>query len=106
MVWSEVCRQDPQDILIFSKAANKCQTTRGTSLSLRKQCVRHLIDDVNESEKLYRNQVPNYKDDKTSLYACLQRNLGETRKKLISEAEKVKVEEIVMANFESAYRYR
>ncbi|KQJ84840.1 double-strand break repair protein MRE11 [Brachypodium distachyon] len=100
---------NPQDILIFSKAAKKRQTTGGENVDdseklrpeeLNQQTIEALVAEnnlkmeilpVDDLDIALHDFVS--KDDKTAFYACLQRNLDETRKKLNSEAEKFKIEE-------------
>uniref|UniRef100_M8BEL6 Double-strand break repair protein n=1 Tax=Aegilops tauschii TaxID=37682 RepID=M8BEL6_AEGTA len=100
---------NPQDILIFSKAAKKRQTTTGENIDeseklrpeeLNQQTIEALVAEnnlkmeilpVDDLDIALHDFVS--KDDKTAFYACLQRNLDETRKKLNSEAEKFKIEE-------------
>uniref|UniRef100_A0ACD5V0Z7 Uncharacterized protein n=1 Tax=Avena sativa TaxID=4498 RepID=A0ACD5V0Z7_AVESA len=99
---------NPQDILIFSKAAKKRQAT-GENVDeseklrpeeLNQQTIEALVAEnnlkmeilpVDDLDIALHDFVS--KDDKTAFYACLQRNLDETRKKLNSEAEKFKIEE-------------
>ncbi|KAL6844019.1 hypothetical protein ACP4OV_025692 [Aristida adscensionis] len=99
---------NPQDILIFSKSAKKRQAT-GEHLDdteklrpeeLNQQTIEALVAESNLKMEILPvgdldialHDFVN-KDDKMAFYACLQRNLEETRNKLNSEAEKSKFEE-------------
>ncbi|KAJ3675665.1 hypothetical protein LUZ60_004707 [Juncus effusus] len=99
---------NPQDILIFSKAAKKRQTLQGTideseklrPEELNQQNIEALVAESNlQMEILPVNDLDIAlhdfvnKDDKTAFYACLQRNLEETRSKLNSEADNLRIEE-------------
>ncbi|EHA8590747.1 putative Double-strand break repair protein MRE11 [Cocos nucifera] len=99
---------NPQDILIFSKAAKKRQSVeekledseRLHPEELNQQNIEALVAESNlKMEILPVNDLDIAlhdfvnKDDKTVFYSCLQYNLKETRNKLNAEAEKLKVEE-------------
>ncbi|CAL4947469.1 unnamed protein product [Urochloa decumbens] len=99
---------NPQDILIFSKSAKKRQTT-GDHIDdaeklrpeeLNQQTIEALVAESNlkmeilpvDDLDIALHDFVN-KDDKMAFYACLQRNLEETRNKLSSEADESKIEE-------------
>ncbi|CAO2036664.1 unnamed protein product [Urochloa humidicola] len=99
---------NPQDILIFSKSAKKRQTT-GDHIDdadklhpeeLNQQTIEALVAESNlkmevlpvDDLDIALHDFVN-KDDKMAFYACLQRNLEETRSKLSSEADQSKIEE-------------
>uniref|UniRef100_A0A0E0KVQ5 Double-strand break repair protein n=1 Tax=Oryza punctata TaxID=4537 RepID=A0A0E0KVQ5_ORYPU len=100
---------NPQDILIFSKSAKKRQTTGVDNIDdseklrpeeLNQQTIEALVAEnnlkmeilpVDDLDIALHDFVS--KDDKMAFYACLQRNLDETRSKLNSEADKFKIEE-------------
>jgi double-strand break repair protein MRE11 len=100
---------NPQDILIFSKSAKKRQTTGVGNIDdseklrpeeLNQQTIEALVAEnnlkmeilpVDDLDIALHDFVS--KDDKMAFYACLQRNLEETRTKLNSEADKFKIEE-------------
>ncbi|KAG8043620.1 hypothetical protein GUJ93_ZPchr0458g22771 [Zizania palustris] len=99
---------NPQDILIFSKSAKKRQTA-GDNVDdseklrpeeLNQQTIEALVAESNlkmeilpvDDLDIALHDFVN-KDDKMAFYACLKRNLDETRNKLNSEADKFKIEE-------------
>ncbi|XP_039125723.1 double-strand break repair protein MRE11 [Dioscorea cayenensis subsp. rotundata] len=99
---------NPQDILIFSKAAKKRQSLEEKiddheklrPEELNQQNIEALVAEsnlkmeilpVNDLDIALQDFVN--KDDKMAFYSCVQYNLDETRKKLNSEAEKLKIEE-------------
>ncbi|XP_020241514.1 double-strand break repair protein MRE11 isoform X1 [Asparagus officinalis] len=99
---------NPQDILIFSKAAKKRQSLEdklGDSERLRpeelnQQNIEALVAESNlKMEILPVNDLDIAlhefvnKDDKMAFYSCLQYNLEETRNKLNKEADSLKIEE-------------
>ncbi|XP_073114089.1 double-strand break repair protein MRE11 isoform X3 [Elaeis guineensis] len=99
---------NPQDILIFSKAAKKRQSVeekledseRLHPEELNQQNIEALVAESNlKMEILPVNDLDIAlhdfvnKDDKMAFYSCLQYNLEETRNKLNAEADKLKVEE-------------
>ncbi|XP_062184298.1 double-strand break repair protein MRE11 isoform X2 [Phragmites australis] len=99
---------NPQDILIFSKQAKKRQTTgdhfddseKLRPEELNQQTIEALVAESNlkmeilpvDDLDIALHDFVN-KDDKMAFYSCLQRNLEETRNKLNSEAEKIKIDE-------------
>ncbi|KAF3323760.1 double-strand break repair protein MRE11 [Carex littledalei] len=99
---------NPQDILIFSKAAKKRQSVqdpideseRFRPEELNQQNIEALVAEnnlkmeilpVNDLDIALQDFVN--KDDKTAFYACLKRNLEDTRNKLNSEANTSSIEE-------------
>ncbi|XP_078173032.1 double-strand break repair protein MRE11-like [Carex rostrata] len=99
---------NPQDILIFSKAAKKRQSIqdpideseRFRPEELNQQNIEALVAEsnlkmeilpVNDLDIALQDFVN--KDDKTAFYACLKRNLEDTRNKLNSEANTSRIEE-------------
>lgn len=99
---------NPQDILIFSKAARKRQSAeekiddseRLRPEELNQQNIEALVAESNlKMEILPVNDLDIAlhdfvnKDDKMAFYSCLQYNLEETRNKLNTEADKLKIEE-------------
>lgn len=99
---------NPQDILIFSKAAKKRQTLgekiddseRLRPEELNQQNIEALVAESNlKMEILPVNDLDIAlhdfvnKDDKMAFYSCLKYNLEETRNKLNTEADKLKIEE-------------
>ncbi|CAN6241050.1 unnamed protein product [Urochloa humidicola] len=99
---------NPQDIVIFSKSAKKRQIT-GDHIDdaeklrpeeLNQQTIEALVAESNfkmeilpvDDLDIALHDFVN-KDDKMAFYACLQRNLEETRSKLSSEADQSKIEE-------------
>ncbi|XP_020585050.1 double-strand break repair protein MRE11 isoform X2 [Phalaenopsis equestris] len=99
---------NPQDILIFSKAAKKRQSLedkiddseRLRPEELNQQNIEALVAESNlKMEILPVNDLDIAlhdfvnKDDKMAFYSCLQNNLQETRSKLNSEADGLKFEE-------------
>ncbi|CAL9037102.1 unnamed protein product, partial [Musa banksii] len=99
---------NPQDILIFSKAAKKRQSVEekiDASEKLRpeelnQQNIEALVAEsnlkmeilpVNDLDIALHDFVS--KDDKMAFYSCLQNNLEETRNKLVAEADTLKIEE-------------
>ncbi|KAJ4762397.1 Double-strand break repair protein MRE11 [Rhynchospora pubera] len=99
---------NPQDILIFSKAAKRRQSVQDTideserlrPEELNQQNIEALVAESNlKMEILPVNDLDIAlhdfvnKDDKTAFYACLQRNLEETRSKLQSEFNTTNLEE-------------
>ncbi|XP_073100458.1 double-strand break repair protein MRE11 isoform X2 [Elaeis guineensis] len=99
---------NPQDILIFTKAAKKRQSVedkiddseRLRPEELNQQNIEALVAEnnlkmeilpVNDLDIALHDFVN--KDDKMAFYSCLQYNLDETRNKLSSEADKLKIEE-------------
>lgn len=99
---------NPQDILIFSKAAKKRQSLEDKiddseklrPEELNQQNIEALVAESNlKMEILPVNDLDIAlhdfvnKDDKMSFYSCLQNNLQETRNKLNSEADSLKFEE-------------
>ncbi|KAF0890853.1 hypothetical protein E2562_004328 [Oryza meyeriana var. granulata] len=99
---------NPQDILIFSKSAKKRQTTGVGNVDdseklrpeeLNQQTIEALVAESNLKMEILPVDDLDIalhdfvsKDDKMAFYACLQRNLDETRNKLNSEADKSKIE--------------
>ncbi|XP_015691641.1 double-strand break repair protein MRE11 isoform X2 [Oryza brachyantha] len=99
---------NPQDILIFSKSAKKRQAT-GDNIDdseklrpeeLNQQTIEALVAESNLKMEILPVDDLDIalhdfvsKDDKMAFYACLQRNLDETRNKLNLEADKSKIEE-------------
>ncbi|XP_031500751.1 double-strand break repair protein MRE11 isoform X1 [Nymphaea colorata] len=99
---------NPQDILIFSKAAKKRQSheekvedsERLRPEELNQQNIEALVAESNlKMEILPVNDLDVAlhefvnKDDKTAFYSCVQYNLEETRRKLALETDTLKVEE-------------
>ncbi|KAG1365412.1 putative Double-strand break repair protein MRE11 [Cocos nucifera] len=99
---------NPQDILIFTKAAKKRQSIedkiddseRLRPEELNQQNIEALVAESNlKMEILPVNDLDIAlhdfvnKDDKMAFYSCLQYNLDETRNKLNTEADKLKIEE-------------
>lgn len=99
---------NPQDILIFSKAATKRQTLEGKiddseklrPEELNQQNIEALVAESNlKMEILPVNDLDIAlhdfvnKDDKMAFYSCLKYNLEETRNKLNKEADSLKIEE-------------
>ncbi|XP_072954347.1 double-strand break repair protein MRE11 [Typha angustifolia] len=99
---------NPQDILIFSKAAKKRQSVeekidaseRLRPEELNQQNIEALVAESNlKMEILPVNDLDIAlhefvnKDDKMAFYSCLQHNLEETRNKLNAEADSLKIEE-------------
>uniref|UniRef100_A0A1D1XIV7 Double-strand break repair protein n=1 Tax=Anthurium amnicola TaxID=1678845 RepID=A0A1D1XIV7_9ARAE len=98
---------NPQDILIFSKAATKRQhgektddTERLRPEELNQQNIEALLAESNlKMEILPVNDLDIAlhefvnKDDKMAFYSCLQHNLDETRNKLTGEADTSRIEE-------------
>ncbi|XP_020698935.1 double-strand break repair protein MRE11 isoform X2 [Dendrobium catenatum] len=99
---------NPQDILIFSKAAKKRQSLEDKiddseklrPEELNQQNIEALVAESNlKMEILPVNDLDIAlhefvnKDDKMAFYSCLQNNLQETRNKLNSEADNLKFEE-------------
>ncbi|XP_020109480.1 double-strand break repair protein MRE11 isoform X1 [Ananas comosus] len=99
---------NPQDILIFSKAAKKRQSLQENiddseklrPEELNQQNIEALVAESNlKMEILPVNDLDIAlhdfvnKDDKMAFYSCLQHNLEETRNKLTAEADNLKIEE-------------
>lgn len=99
---------NPQDILIFSKAAKKCQNSKDKTdepeklrpEELNQQNIEALVAESNlKMEILPVNDLDIAlhdfvnKDDKMAFYSCLQYNLQETKNKLNSEADSLRFEE-------------
>ncbi|PKA59958.1 Double-strand break repair protein MRE11 [Apostasia shenzhenica] len=99
---------NPQDILIFTKAARKRQSMEDKlddseklrPEELNQQNIEALVAESNlKMEILPVNDLDIAlhdfvnKDDKMAFYSCLQYNLNETRNKLNSEADSLKFEE-------------
>ncbi|KAG0451175.1 hypothetical protein HPP92_026561 [Vanilla planifolia] len=99
---------NPQDILIFSKAAKKSQTLEDKLADseklrpeeLNQQNIEALVAEsnlkmeilpVNDLDVALHDFVN--KDDKMAFYSCLEYNLQETKNKLTSEADDLKFEE-------------
>ncbi|OVA20210.1 DNA repair protein Mre11 [Macleaya cordata] len=99
---------NPQDILIFSKAAKKRQALEGKiddserlrPEELNQQNIEALVAEsnlkmeilpVNDLDVALHDFVN--KDDKMAFYACLQYNLEETRNKISKESDTLKFEE-------------
>ncbi|CAN6453386.1 unnamed protein product [Victoria cruziana] len=103
---------NPQDILIFSKAAKKRQSheekiedsERLRPEELNQQNIEALVAESNlKMEILPVNDLDVAlhefvnKDDKTAFYSCVQYNLEETRRKLASEKDtKVEEDDLIM----------
>lgn len=99
---------NPQDILIFSKAAKKHQSLGGRTddpeklrpEELNQQNIEALVAESNPKMEILPvsdldialHEFVN-KDDKMAFYSCLRYNLEETRNKLSKEADAVKLEE-------------